>query len=296
MTANTHATIMRAHAAELLNHPVVSPFHPAVQDLIRGQVVLVTGAGGSIGSEIVRQLRKLDAGKVYMLDQDESALHSLQLDLVGNGLLNDDTTVLADIRDRARLARIFCDLKPAIVFHAAANKHLPLLERYPAEAVKTNVLGTWNVIGAVLASGAKRLVNVSTDKAALPLSILGATKRIAELLVSDSNTQKSAEMTSVRFGNVLGSRGSLLPSLAWQFAHCREITLTDQDATRFFMTIPQAAGLVIEAAEMASEGEIYILDMGDPIRIVDLVNRYATMIGKCAKCCLYRTQARGETS
>jgi FlaA1/EpsC-like NDP-sugar epimerase len=176
------------------------------------------------------------------------------------------------------MRRIMRQLRPQIVFHAAAHKHLPLLERYPSEGVKTNVLGTQNVVDAAVEAGVERFINVSTDKAARPTSVLGATKRLAEMIVSD-HAGFGTRVASVRFGNVLGSRGSFLDSLSFQLAGGGPVTVTDPEVTRFFMTIPEAAGLVIEASALADRGEIYVLDMGTPVRIVDLVQRFVELTG-----------------
>jgi FlaA1/EpsC-like NDP-sugar epimerase len=264
--------------AELLKRCPNPTYGPKVHDLVAGKRLLVTGAGGSIGSEIVRQLETLHPAAVYLLDHDETSLHHLELQLHGNGLLCDDRTILADIRDRAGMRRIFFDIQPEIVYHAAAHKHLPLLERYPSEGVKTNILGTENVVAAAVEAGADLFINISTDKAARPVSVLGVTKRLAEMIVSD-HAGRGTRIASVRFGNVLGSRGSFLESLAFQIANGQPVTVTDQDVTRFFMTIPEAAGLVIEASLMADHGETYLLDMGEPVRITELVQRFAALFG-----------------
>jgi FlaA1/EpsC-like NDP-sugar epimerase len=184
-------------------------------------------------------------------------------------------------------------IRPDIVSHAAAHKHLPLLERYPSEGVKTNVLGTANVVAAAVAAGVACLVNVSTDKAARPTSVLGATKRLAELVVS-AHAGRGTRVASVRFGNVLGSRGSFLHSLAYQVENARPVTITHPDVTRFFMTIPEAAGLVIESASMADRGETYVLDMGAPVRIVDLVRRFVQLTGHRAPNVRYTGLRPGE--
>lgn len=246
--------------------------------LVEDRTILVTGAGGSIGSELARQLSQLRPRRVYLLDHDESALHAMQLEFHGHGLFEDDTSVLCDIRDGDALRRVFARVQPDLVFHAAAHKHLPLLERYPAEGVKTNVIGTDNVIKAAVETGVARLVNVSTDKAARPVSVLGATKRLAEILVA-GQAQGVTRVASVRFGNVLGSRGSFLHSLAWQLDRGLPVTVTDPGVTRYFMTIPEAAGLVIEAAVMADAGETFVLDMGAPVHILDLINRFVALRG-----------------
>jgi FlaA1/EpsC-like NDP-sugar epimerase len=273
-----HSAPAGISCADLLDNGPSVLYGPRARELLFGKRILVTGAGGSIGSEIVRQLESLSAGSVYLLDHDESMLHALQLDLRGHGLLDDEHIILGDVRDRAKITRIMRDVQPDIVFHAAAHKHLPLLERYPSEGVKTNVLGTLNVVSAATQNGVGRFINVSTDKAARPTSVLGATKRLAELVVRDHAGQ-GTRLASVRFGNVLGSRGSFLVSLSFQVAHGEPVTVTSQDASRFFMTIPDAAGLVIEASVMADCGETYVLDMGEPIRIIDLVERYVTLTG-----------------
>lgn len=247
----------------------------AARSLVHGRNVLVTGAAGSIGSEIVRQITRLGA-HVYLLDHDESRLHGLHLELSGSGLLDGDTVVLADIRDRRRLHRVFADLSPAVVFHAAAHKHLQLLERAPAEAVKTNVYGTQNVVDASLAAGVERFVLISTDKAAEPSSILGASKLMSEYVLQGV-AHHGMRVASVRFGNVLGSRGSLLDTLRWQLANGLPVTITHPDVTRFFMSIPEAVGLVLEAGLLADSGETYVLDMGEPIRIIDIVERFSAL-------------------
>ncbi len=250
------------------------------RDVIAGRRVLVTGAGGSIGSALCRQVSCFEPERLIMLDHDESNLHRVQLELTGAGLLDSEDIVIADIRDRARMRQIFQQVQPDVVFHAAAHKHLPLLERYPCEAVKSNVLGTANLIDAAVEAGVERFILISTDKAADPTSVLGASKRMAELLVADrmGRVGSDTRMAAVRFGNVLGSRGSLLSILSEQFEHGLPVTVTSPDATRFFMTIEEAAGLVIEAAEMANFGEVFVLDMGEPVRIVDLVRNFATAL------------------
>lgn len=262
----------------ILDRPASSVPTAATRQWLSGKTVLVTGAGGSIGSEIVRQVRALNPGRVVMLDHDEGALHALQLESEGHGLLVDDNIVLADIRDQLVIYDLFDHYRPDVVFHAAAHKHLPLMERFPAEGIKTNVLGTWNVARAAARCGVRTLVNISTDKAAAPACVLGMTKRLAESLCA-SVADAELSVASVRFGNVLGSRGSFLPTLHYQLTHGIAVTVTDPNATRYFMTIPEAAGLVLEAGLMAGTGETFVLDMGEPVRILDVVTRYCDQLG-----------------
>ena len=251
--------------------------HQPTRTALDGARVLVTGAGGSIGQELCRQIRSYGPAALYMLDHDESNLHGLQLELDGEALLDNPEVFIADIRDQARIQQIFRAVRPGIVFHAAAHKHLPLLERHPCEGVKSNVLGTQNLVQAALQAGAARFVLISTDKAADPRSILGATKRLAEMVVQLHATE-GTQVCSVRFGNVLGSRGSFLTAVAGQLDRGDPVTVTDPEVTRFFMTVEEAVGLVLSAAPMAEYGETFVLDMGDPVRIVDLVRRYAEQL------------------
>ena len=249
-----------------------------LRDVVTGKRVLVTGAGGSIGSELCRQVRRLDPAALCLLDHDESNLHQLQLDITGEALLDSDEIVIADIRDRTRIDQVFGEFRPDLVLHAAAHKHLPLLERHPCEGVKSNVFGTQNLVEAAIECGTERMVLISTDKAADPTSVLGATKRLAELVVK-SNAVGTTSLGSVRFGNVLGSRGSFLGVVRSQLRQGRPVTVTHADVTRFFMTVEEAVGLVLAAATMAEYGEIFVLDMGQPVRIVDLVRSYARELG-----------------
>jgi FlaA1/EpsC-like NDP-sugar epimerase len=250
---------------------------PTARSALTGARVLVTGAGGSIGQELCRQIRSCDPASLHMLDHDESNLHTLQLELDGEALLDTPDVIIADIRDRARIRQVFKATQPDIVIHAAAHKHLPLLERHPCEGVKSNVQGTQNLVEAALEVHASRFVLISTDKAADPKSILGATKRLAEMIVQ-AHAAGQTQVCSVRFGNVLGSRGSFLTVIANQVERGEAVTVTDPEVTRFFMTVEEAVGLVLSAAPMAEYGETFVLDMGDPVRIVDLVRRYAEQL------------------
>jgi FlaA1/EpsC-like NDP-sugar epimerase len=210
-----------------------------------------------------------------MLDRDESALHEVQLTLHGRALLDSDETVLADIRDPRRIREVFAEFRPQIVFHAAALKHLPLLERYPAEAVQSNVLGTLTVLEAAAACGAESFVNISTDKAADPVSVLGYSKKIAERLTAHRAGLADGSYLSVRFGNVLGSRGSVLGALSAQARAGGPLTVTHPDVTRYFMTVDEAVQLVLQASVIGGNGEVLILDMGEPVRIADIARRLA---------------------
>jgi FlaA1/EpsC-like NDP-sugar epimerase len=261
----------------LLGRDEVHVIRSSSRSVITGRRVLVTGAGGSIGSELCRQIDHFEPAALYMLDHDESNLHRLQLELRGHGLLDSDDMIIADIRDRERVRQLFEELKPEVVFHAAAHKHLPLLERYPCEGVKSNVAGTYNLIESAVATGVSRLILISTDKAADPSSVLGATKRLAEMILRHY-AGRGPLIASVRFGNVLGSRGSLLSVLESQMEKGDVVTITHPDVTRFFMTVEEAVGLVLEAAVMASTGEVFVLDMGEPVLIVDLVRAYAALL------------------
>jgi FlaA1/EpsC-like NDP-sugar epimerase len=246
----------------------------ALKSPVSGRRVLVTGAGGSIGSEICRQVRAFGPAALCLLDHDETNLHTLQLEITGEALLDTDELVIGDIRDRSRMDQVIGQFRPDLVLHAAAHKHLPLLERHPCEGVKTNVLGTMILAEAAQRAGVERFLLISTDKAADPTSILGVTKRLAELVVQ-SYAGSGTEFASVRFGNVLGSRGSFLHVVADQVRRGEPVTVTHPDVTRYFMTVEEAVHLVLAAVGMAEGGETFVLDMGEPVRIVDMVSKYA---------------------
>jgi len=252
------------------------PIHTDVAEIagyVKDKVVLVTGAGGSIGSELSRQVSRLGPRRLILLDRDESALHALQLSLYGVGLLNTDDMVLCDIRDQAALREALHHHRPEVVFHAAALKHLPMLEMYPLEGWKTNVVGTLNVLEAAHEVGVTTLVNISTDKAADPTNVLGRSKRCAERLTSWYSEELGLRYLSVRFGNVLGSRGSVLDTFRSQIEHGGPITVTDPEVTRYFMTIPEACELVLQAGAIGGPTDVMVLDMGEPIRILDIARR-----------------------
>ncbi len=261
---------------DLLGRHQISTDIASISGYLTGKRVLVTGAGGSIGSELCRQLHRLAPAELMMLDRDESALHQVQLSIEGKALLDTPNVILADLRDEQRIIEIFNDRRPQVVFHAAALKHLPLLEQYPHEAYKSNVIGSLNVLEAARATGVERFVNISTDKAANPCSVLGYSKRLAERLTAHVAERASGTYLSVRFGNVIGSRGSVLHTFRQQIEDGGPITVTDPNVTRFFMTIPEAVQLVIQAGAIGDDGEVLILDMGKPVRIDDVARRLAS--------------------
>ena len=251
-----------------------------IADYLSGKRVLVTGAGGSIGAALCRQIAKYSPAELIMLDRDESGLQSAQIQLSGHGLLDTRDVVLADIRDAGTIQAIFEDRKPEVVFHAAALKHLPMLEQYPEEAWKTNVVGTWNVLQSAMSIGVTTFINISTDKAANPTSILGHSKRSAERITSWAARKTGGKYVSVRFGNVIGSRGSMLPTFASLIESGGPLTVTDPEVTRYFMTIPEACQLVVQAGGIGRAGEVLILDMGQPVRILDIAQQMIAMSGK----------------
>ncbi|HEX2577152.1 MAG TPA: nucleoside-diphosphate sugar epimerase/dehydratase, partial [Aquihabitans sp.] len=245
----------------------------SIAGYLTGKRVLVTGAGGSIGSELCRQIYRFAPASLVMLERDESALHAVQLSIEGRAMLDSRNLVVADIRDGDRMVQVFAEHRPEVVFHAAALKHLPLLEMHPSEALKTNVWGTVSLLQAAAATGVERFVNISTDKAADPTSVLGYTKRLAERLTSDASIDSDGTFLSVRFGNVLGSRGSVLTAFKAQIEAGGPVTVTDPEVTRYFMTVEEAVQLVIQAGALGRDGEALVLDMGEPVRIDDVARR-----------------------
>jgi FlaA1/EpsC-like NDP-sugar epimerase len=266
--------------ADLLGRTEVDVDLDSITEYVTGKRVLVTGAGGSIGSELCRQLHQLAPAELFMLDRDESALHGVQFSIEGRALLDTPNLIVADIRDRERINEIFAGYQPEVVFHTAALKHLTLLENHPEEGTKTNVTGTWNLLEAAKANGIERFVNVSTDKAANPTSVLGRTKLMAERHTARAAQDTGLPYVSVRFGNVLGSRGSVLPTFRDQIANGGPITITDPDVSRYFMTIPEAVRLVLQSGAIGLPGEILILDMGEPVKIVEMAKRLIAHSGK----------------
>ncbi|WP_068255411.1 polysaccharide biosynthesis protein [Janibacter corallicola] len=266
--------------ADFLGRRPVELDATAITNTLSGRAVLVTGAGGSIGSELCRQLSKFGPDRLIMLDRDESALHATQLSVSGQGLLDSDDIVLANIRDAARMIEVFEHHRPDIVFHAAALKHLPLLERYPEEAWKTNVLGSLNVLQAARHVGVNTFVNVSTDKAANPTCVLGHSKRVTERLTADFADKDAGTYVSVRFGNVLGSRGSVITAFTTQIDQGGPVTVTHPEVERYFMLIPEACQLVLQAAAIGRDGEVMVLDMGEPMKIKEVAETLIDLSGR----------------
>ena len=258
---------------DLLGRTPVPTDLESVRRSLTGHRVLVTGAGGSIGSEICRQVSSLDPALLVLLDHDETHLHDTAATLNGPC-----TQALVDIADRGAVLEVFDRYRPEVVFHAAAHKHVPVLEDHPSAAANTNVLGTRNVVDASVAAGASRFVQISTDKAVRPSSVMGASKRLAEQTVL-ARAPEGAAYSTVRFGNVLGSRGSVIPTFARQIAQGGPVTVTDPRMTRFFMSVEEAVQLVLQASVLSRGGEIFMLEMGQPVRILDLAERMIRLSG-----------------
>ena len=272
----TSRDLRKVNVADLLGRNPVALDTSTIADSIVGRRVLVTGAGGSIGSELCRQIARFGPSKLYLLDRDESGLLDARLSLTGEGLLQGDEVILADIRDPQAMRDVFASAQPDMVFHAAALKHLPLLEAFPLEAWKTNVLGTLNVLTAAAEVGVEVFVNISTDKAASATCVLGYSKRIAERLTAGFDHHRNGRYVSVRFGNVLGSRGSVIHTFTAQIERGGPVTVTHPEVRRFFMLIPEACQLVLEASAIGHDGEVMVLEMGEQVRIVDVAK---TLIG-----------------
>ena len=271
--------IKQVNIDDLLGREIISIKNPIVKREVTKKVVLVTGAAGSIGSEISRQLSSYDLELLILLDQSESPLYNLQQELLQKGESNFKALV-ADVRDLKRMEEVFDKYRPQKVFHAAAYKHVPLMEKSPYEAVRINVCGTKNIADLSLKYNVERFVMVSTDKAVNPTNVMGATKRLAEMYISClSNEKNNTKFTITRFGNVLGSNGSVIPLFKKQIENGGPLTVTHKDITRYFMTIPEACRLVLEAGTMGDGGEIYIFDMGKSVKIFDMAKRMISLSG-----------------
>ena len=241
-----------------------------IEELLKEKTVLITGAGGSIGSELCRQIAKYEPKEMVLIDIYENNLYDIELELKANYNNIKIDAIVASVRDKARMESIFEKTKPYVVFHAAAHKHVPLMEASPLEAIKNNVFGTYNVANCSDKFNVKRFVLISTDKAVNPTNIMGATKRMCEMIIQAKDKVSKTEFVAVRFGNVLGSNGSVVPLFKKQIAKGGPVTVTHKDITRFFMTIPEAVQLVLQASTYAKGGEIFVLDMGEPVKIYDL--------------------------
>ncbi|WLV24424.1 nucleoside-diphosphate sugar epimerase/dehydratase [Aciduricibacillus chroicocephali] len=252
-----------------------------IADHITGETILVTGAGGSIGSELCRQLMRFNPKQLVLLGHGEFSIYTIDMELRGQAaqLGITVTAVIGDVRDRDRIFEVVEQYKPAVIYHAAAHKHVPLMEYNPHEAVKNNIIGTRNVAEAADAFGVRSFVLVSTDKAVNPTNVMGATKRVAEMMIQDLDRHSKTIFSAVRFGNVLGSRGSVIPLFKKQIEAGGPVTVTDPEMTRYFMTIPEASRLVIQAGTLARGGEIFVLDMGEPVKIIDLARNLIELSG-----------------
>ncbi len=255
---------------DLLGRDPIKLDNKNITDLIKGKNVLVTGGGGSIGSELCRQIIKYNPAKLIIFDIYENNLYDIQMELESHYPKNKIEAIVGSVRDKKRLNKIFEEYSPQLVFHAAAHKHVPLMEHSPLEAIKNNVFGTYNVVNCADEYGVERFVLISTDKAVNPTNVMGASKRLCEMIIQAKNKVSKTDYVAVRFGNVLGSNGSVIPLFKKQIAEGGPVTVTHKDITRFFMTIPEAVGLILQAITYAEGGEIFVLDMGKPVKIYDL--------------------------
>ncbi|MEC0248038.1 nucleoside-diphosphate sugar epimerase/dehydratase [Paenibacillus chitinolyticus] len=250
-----------------------------IADYVQNKIVLVTGAGGSIGSELCRQVAPFKPARLLLLGHGENSIYGIEMEMRRLFPNLPIETVIADVQDRTRIADVFREFGPQVVFHAAAHKHVPLMERNPSEAIKNNVFGSKNVAECADEFGAERFVLISTDKAVNPTSIMGTTKRIAEMFIQSLDKHSKTKFVAVRFGNVLGSRGSVIPRFKDQISRGGPVTVTHPEMVRYFMTIPEAVQLVIQAGAFAKGGEVFILDMGKPVKIVDLATDLIRLSG-----------------
>ena len=267
--------------ADLLGRPEVVLNQEELNTYFEGKTILVTGAGGSIGSEICRQIARFSPKRLLLLGHGENSIYLIHRELQEKyGKSIELIPVIADVQDRERIFDIMATYRPSVVYHAAAHKHVPLMEYNPHEAVKNNIFGTKNVAEAAKAANVEKFVMISTDKAVNPPNVMGATKRVAEMIVTNLNEPGKTQFAAVRFGNVLGSRGSVVPVFKDQVKKGGPVTVTDFRMTRYFMTIPEASRLVIQAGHLAKGGEIFILDMGEPVQILELARKVIMLSGK----------------
>lgn len=264
---------------DLLGREPVHLDNKNINSLIKNKTVLVTGGGGSIGSELCRQIVKYDPKRLVIVDIYENNLYDIEMELRAEYPKLNLEAIVASVRDKARLNNVFETYKPEIVFHAAAHKHVPLMEKSPLEAIKNNVFGTYNVVNCADEYGVEKFVLISTDKAVNPTNIMGASKRVCEMIVQAKNKVSKTEYVAVRFGNVLGSNGSVIPLFKKQIERGGPVTVTHKDITRFFMTIPEAVQLILQAVTYAKGGEIFVLDIGEPVKIYDLAVSLIKLLG-----------------
>ena len=279
LTDGLSSSVRDVNYEDLLGRDSVIIRNPELHDFVHDKVVMVTGGGGSIGSELCRQIAANEPKKLIIVDIYENSTYELEVELRRNYPDTDLEVLIASVRDYDRLETIFVKYRPDVVYHAAAHKHVPLMETSPNEAIKNNCLGTLNLVKLSDKYGVRRFVMISTDKAVRPTNVMGATKRICEMIVQTYNNRSETEFVAVRFGNVLGSNGSVIPLFLKQIEAGGPVTLTHRDITRFFMTIPEAVSLVLTAGLMAKGGEIFILDMGEPVKIYDLACNLIKMKG-----------------
>ena len=281
MTGKLTVSEMREVKIEdLLGREEIKLDMEAISEKLTGKTILVTGAGGSIGSELCRQVLKFNPKEIILLGHGENYIYTIDMEL-GQKISSKTKIIpiIADVQHRNRIFEIISEFKPDVIYHAAAHKHVPLMENNPLEAVKNNIFGTKNVVEAADMFGVEYFVMVSTDKAVNPPNVMGATKRIAEMIVQNLAKNSTTKYAAVRFGNVLGSRGSVVPLFKKQIAAGGPLTITDERMTRYFMTIPEASRLVIQAGTLANSGEVFVLDMGEPVKIVDLAKNLIRLSG-----------------
>jgi FlaA1/EpsC-like NDP-sugar epimerase len=276
--------VRRVRVEDLLRRPMVTEHAVNVDEIVRDRTVVITGGAGSIGSELARQVFAIGPRRLVLVDRAESPLYLLQRELEtrrtqdrGSGELR---IHLANVASRAAMDRLISEESPSVIFHAAAYKHVPMMEEHPSDAVHVNIGGTLALLEAAVEAGVDRFVLVSTDKAVRPSNVMGASKRVAEMLVADAARRTGKPYVSVRFGNVLGSTGSVVPIFQDQLEKSEPLSITHPDMTRYFMTIPEASWLILDAAALGTNGDLFVLDMGEPIRIVDLARDLVRLAGR----------------
>lgn len=279
LDSNNNLSVRDVRIEDLLERDPVVLDNDGISALVKDKVVMVSGGGGSIGSELCRQIMRFSPERLIILDIYENNAYDIQMELNAKYPLNQPVALIASVRDKERLKEVFEKYKPNIVFHAAAHKHVPLMETSPGEAIKNNVFGTYNLAMTAHEYGVEKFVMISTDKAVNPTNIMGASKRLCEMIVQCMENISKTDFVAVRFGNVLGSNGSVIPLFERQIAQGGPVRVTHKDVTRFFMTIPEAAQLVIQAACYAKGGEIFVLDMGKPVKIYDLAENIIRLSG-----------------